>query len=304
MLNGRNLTVLNYPSQMAAPNKRRYNGRYKHARYREVPIQQQILSKIYNSSIGRAISGPSIFSMTPSERCKENEKILEKLPFEYRRLLTRQRPHVPPGYVHVRLFASLDILRRRFWRASLEAVLPLEPDGGFDLRHIKKLWNLETCVPISPVQWKAVEPSTPDSLSPIAVMMLLELYDCISFIEPTVSEVTQTKRAIRENIELGIESLKSLARKLPVSRMWQFKLASDTSLEDSFRKAQQDAQYFNLRLKWWLAGLTALQRNLFLLLFISLLFFLLYVSGFLSRYPDTPFFVRWDRSAFDAIYKY
>lgn len=49
-------------------------------------------------------------------------------------------------YVYVRLFMSLDLLRRRFWRASLEAVLPLEPDGSFDLRHIKKLWNLETCI--------------------------------------------------------------------------------------------------------------------------------------------------------------
>ncbi|KAG6860945.1 hypothetical protein C0995_005775 [Termitomyces sp. Mi166 len=284
MANDRIYTIptINYRSQVAGPNRRQ------HMEYRDVPIQKQILSKVYNSSIGRAIGGPSIFSKTPSGHCKEHQKTLEKLPFKYRVFLTRQRPHVPPGYVHVRLFMSLDLLRRRFWRASLEAVLPLEPNGGFDLRHIKKLWNLETCVPVSPVHWKAVEPSTPDSLSPIAVMMLLELYDCISFIEPPVSDFTQTKRAIRENVELGVEFLKSLGRKLYVSQMWFFKLVGNTSLADSVQKAREDVQYFNLRLKWWLAGLPALKRNLFFLLLIFLLCLLLHVFGFLSRYPDAP----------------
>lgn len=145
--------------------------------------------------------------------------------------------------------------------------------------------------------------------------MLLELYDCISFIgkiwfmlvfksliglldtyaEPTVSEVTQTKRAIRKNFGLGVDSLKSSIY-LRANQMWHSKFFGNICMADSFKKAQEDVQYLNLRLKWWLAGLSTTQRNLLLLLLICLLSLLLYVLGFLTPYPDSPLTLRWYRN--------
>ncbi|KAG6829835.1 hypothetical protein H0H87_009992 [Tephrocybe sp. NHM501043] len=95
----------------------------------------------------------------------------------------------------------MDYVYRRFWRASLEAILPLTPDGGLDLKLVKDLWGLETCIPVSPIRWKAVEPTTSDSLSPFAVVELRELYDCISFIEPPNTEAYRKKRQLQAQKE-------------------------------------------------------------------------------------------------------
>ncbi|KAG6914621.1 hypothetical protein DXG01_016272 [Tephrocybe rancida] len=158
--------------------KGRSLGRPTYLDFREPPVRQQPPDKVLFPTSKRALHRPS----TSPAKDTGYEKALKKMSLKHRAFFAMSQPHVPAGHVHVRLFTNLDLVYRRFWSPSLETVLPLEPDGGFDLQLIKKLWKLDTCIPISPIHWKAVEPSTEDSLSPFAVVSLTELYNCITFI--------------------------------------------------------------------------------------------------------------------------
>ena len=48
---------------------------------------------------------------------------------------------VPLSHVRVRLFRSKELTGN----PEIEAILPLEPSGEFDLRKVKLLWGLDTC---------------------------------------------------------------------------------------------------------------------------------------------------------------
>lgn len=95
---------------------------------------------------------------------------------------------------------SLDMIKYVGRKPSLEADLPLEPTGEFDMKRVRELWGLEKCVvclnqsfgpkffrliswiqPIDPVRWKVFEPVS-DRISPLAVMTLSAHYNALRFI--------------------------------------------------------------------------------------------------------------------------
>ncbi|KAG6836786.1 hypothetical protein H0H93_003207 [Arthromyces matolae] len=206
---------------------------------------------------------------------------MEKLPITKRAFISRHRPTVPPGYVHVRFFPDLNDLRRKFWWPTREAVFPLEQDGGFDLKHIKKLWRLDVCTPVSPIRWTPVAPTTPDHLSPMAVMILLEIYGCISFVG---TEIPWKEPDFEDKLKSCTDTAVSGFR---ASQVWLSKSMQDTFLDRSFKEAQAEVHYLGLRFKWWMNSFSTLQKALFIFMIFLLLGILIFANRFLSLPMDT-----------------
>ncbi|KAG6816031.1 hypothetical protein H0H87_009277 [Tephrocybe sp. NHM501043] len=120
------------------------------------------------------------FVLGPFQKLKVGQQMIREGP----------RPYAPNGYVLIQCFSSLRHLRECFWRPDKMAIVKEEPDDfTIDLRKVKAFWEIETCLPVSPIHWKVFEPSNPDKLSPMAIHALREVFNCISFVESERTDV-------------------------------------------------------------------------------------------------------------------
>ncbi|KAF8069208.1 hypothetical protein FPV67DRAFT_1110494 [Lyophyllum atratum] len=257
----------------------------------EVSCQQRLLDDLINPCIARvAGSGPSLLEKSPKEHIVDVATAQARLPYPQRKHIQQLKTEVPPGHVRVRFYPTFD--RKRGFKAkpNLEAVLPLEANGEFDLGRVKRLWGLETCTPIDPVRWKVVEPGQPDALSPLAVHSLQEFYGIINVIEPCVTVTTLKKREVRETLVPHLESVRPRVTALLHSIE---KYINETSLGECYDKAQQDVRYFDWCLKQWMAELSPWQQLLFLLIFFAMIVFFFFLTVLAPRPEKAPMRVRW-----------
>ncbi|KAJ7709157.1 hypothetical protein B0H16DRAFT_1481140 [Mycena metata] len=145
---------------------------------------------------------PSILEATPQEHA-----LLTARHLETRRPLLIWPPEtiVSPGYVQIK-FYSYRFQARDALRPDMEAVLPLEKSGALSLFAVRRLWGLETCSIIDPVELKLGFPADPNWLSADTVEELVRKHGCIKVIEPYASYETLAKRQLR-HIALAAASL-------------------------------------------------------------------------------------------------
>ncbi|KAG6829617.1 hypothetical protein H0H92_004024 [Tricholoma furcatifolium] len=192
------------PNTSSRPVPRRSNNWPSKRNYADPSYLQRLKNAHYDPSIEHARkSAPSVLDTAPAEF----REFLQQLPIQQKLYFAERQPYVPPGnltsvrYVHLRLFYDSKNLPDRFWAPTKEAILPLESDGGLDLTPLKKLWNQNTCIPISPTRFKPVKRADPDRLSPMTVMMLREFFGCITFIS---APFAFSKIALQKLIEMQV----------------------------------------------------------------------------------------------------
>ncbi|KAJ7675751.1 hypothetical protein DFH06DRAFT_1170424 [Mycena polygramma] len=166
-----------------------------------------------------------------------------------RRLIHEPEPAVSlppsPGYVRIHFHSHLHSIFDRS-PPDMVADVPLCRSGGLDLDVVKRVWGLETCLPVDPLRWKPFEPTHSDYLSAVAVEILSYGQGCIKFIEPTVSHRTLMQRQTRE-VVLGVACLAQLACCRSVEMVAEC-LEADTPLPGWYRRLRR--QSLKMPLNW------------------------------------------------------
>ncbi|KAF7299591.1 hypothetical protein HMN09_00964400 [Mycena chlorophos] len=106
----------------------------------------------------------SLFTKSPYEHALATERGLEKS----RRLGKEPMAAVSvpaPGYVRVHFHSHLFKIYDHC-PPDISADVPLLRCGGLDLDMVRRMWGMETCLPIDPLRWKPFEPTRPNYLSP------------------------------------------------------------------------------------------------------------------------------------------
>ncbi|KAJ7032271.1 hypothetical protein C8F04DRAFT_1107781 [Mycena alexandri] len=145
---------------------------------------------------------PSIFEATPQEHALDTARHLEK---QRQILIWPPETMVPPGHVLVQ-FYSYRFQARDQLRPDMEAVLPLEKSGALSLFAMRRLWGLETCSIIDPLELRLGFSADPNWLSADVVKELVTKHGSIKVIEPYASYETLVKRQLR-HIALAAASL-------------------------------------------------------------------------------------------------
>ncbi|KAJ7288801.1 hypothetical protein C8J57DRAFT_1281245 [Mycena rebaudengoi] len=147
-------------------------------------------------------SNPSVFERTPEEHACATTRHLEK---QRATVVWPPETSVPPRCVRVHFYAHRFKVRDGL-RPDMEGVLPLTKTGELSLFSVRRLWGLETCLIIDPLELKLGFPSDPNWLPAGAVEELVKKHGCIKIIEPYVSYETLVKRNIR-HIAMGCISI-------------------------------------------------------------------------------------------------
>ncbi|KAF8231543.1 hypothetical protein L208DRAFT_1362156 [Tricholoma matsutake] len=216
-------------------------------------------------------TGLSVFTPSPKELSDAAQLARSRLTYVMRLRFDMNKCPPPPGYVRVQFFMSLDMIKYVGRKPSLEADLPLEPTGEFDMKRVRELWGLEKCVPIDPVRWKVFEPVS-DRISPLAVMTLSAHYNALRFIEPSVSQSTLIKRRIRHAAVPRLLALYTFYT--AVSRRCEQFLAHYTSLIVWYSAAQRQREIFEWRLQRWASENEELGRMVLALCIIAIIVFI------------------------------
>ncbi|KAJ7722032.1 hypothetical protein B0H16DRAFT_1699449 [Mycena metata] len=145
---------------------------------------------------------PSILEATPQEHALFTARHLEK---QRQILIWPPETSVPPGHVQIQ-FYSYRFQARDALRPDMDAVLSLEKSGALSLFAVRRLWGLETCSIIDPIELKLGFPADPNWLSADTVEELVRKHGCIKVIEPYASYETVAKRQLR-HIALATLSL-------------------------------------------------------------------------------------------------
>ncbi|KAJ7469319.1 hypothetical protein B0H11DRAFT_2283806 [Mycena galericulata] len=145
---------------------------------------------------------PSIFETTPQEHAAMTARFLEK---QREIVIWPPETSVPSGHVRVQFYAYRYKVRDGL-RPDMESVLPLEKSGELSLFAVRRLWGLETCSIIDPLELKLGFPVDPNLLPSEVVKELVDKHGCIKVIEPYASYETLAKRQLR-HIALACASI-------------------------------------------------------------------------------------------------
>ncbi|KAJ7160512.1 hypothetical protein C8R43DRAFT_993176 [Mycena crocata] len=148
---------------------------------------------------------PSIFETTPQEHAAETAEYLDK---QREILIWPPETFVPLGHVRVQFYAYRFRVRDGL-RPDMESVLPLEKSGELSLFAVRRLWGLETCSIIDPVELKLGFPADLNLLPSEVVKELIAKHGCIKLIEPYTSYETLIKRQLRHIALAGTSVLQS-----------------------------------------------------------------------------------------------
>ncbi|KAG5644200.1 hypothetical protein DXG03_008863 [Asterophora parasitica] len=198
-------------------------------------------------------TGPSLLEKTPLEHVADASKLRAHVPH----LSEKHFAHIPPGHIKIRFWMSLLDLHEDDMNPKLEAILPLEDDGGFDLGR-----------PIDPMRWTVFEPSAGlvGVLSPFTVHILSEFYDSLNVIEPFVSDSTWRTRHARFKAQTYLASVSSQA---DVVMDYVQAYGQRTKFVEWYDQAQQDMRCAEWRFKQWWAELVPRQKALLGLISIA-----------------------------------
>ncbi|KAJ7190138.1 hypothetical protein GGX14DRAFT_483725 [Mycena pura] len=137
---------------------------------------------------------PSIFDKLPQEHAEASARTLEK---QRETVIWPPETLVPPGHVKVQFYTCRFKVRDGL-RPDIEAVFPLDPSGALSLYAVRRLWGLETCSIIDPLQLKLGFSADPNFLPARVVNELVTKHGCIKLVEPYASYETLAKREIRQ----------------------------------------------------------------------------------------------------------
>ncbi|KAF5378853.1 hypothetical protein D9615_006944 [Tricholomella constricta] len=310
--------------------------RASHERDDIVSCQNFLVESFVNPIISCLIgTSPSVFDKTPLEHTADAAKIRARLPYPKRKHFARIKPAIPPGHIQIRFWMSLLDLHEDDTKPTLEAILPLEVNGGFDLGRVKRLWGLETCLvgflsfdsppnkpsralhqPIDPLRWKVFEPAgQTDILSPFTVHILSEFYGSINVIGEALPKISATRAdgmttesSVSEstwrtrNMRFKAQTHLALVRPRVNTMMHHVqKFVEQSSLAECYDQAQQNMRCLEWRFKQWTAELSLGQQVLLGLIAIAMLIlYLILTFPGKSRPVNGPVRVRWAKEALNA----
>ncbi|KAJ7274071.1 hypothetical protein C8J57DRAFT_1314510 [Mycena rebaudengoi] len=173
---------------------------------------------------------------SPQELALATIRVTEK---QRQLILEPTVPPPPPGYVRVQFYTHLFKIYDRS-PPDIVSDIPLNRSGGLDLISVKRLWGLETCLPVDPLRWKPFQPTHTNYLSAVAIRVLSEGEGCINFIEPTVSHQTLIQRQTRCVVS-GLTTVLSLTCLRGVEMVVEC-LEADTPLPALYRRLRRSVK--------------------------------------------------------------